>query len=214
MKQSSGTILLAVAVLLACPFNQAQQREQGPPDYLALSFQLYQAGHYQESIEASQKALKADPKSVWAYNNMAVNLLALKKYDEAIASAQHALSIQPDYPLAANNLVWIREEKAKAMGFVALPKSATPTPESHLEQSYQAFLGNQFQDCITEANEALRLRPGYAEAYNNLGACSASLGKWDDAIRNDREALRLKPDFPRAKNNLTLAMQGKTAQKQ
>jgi len=211
MKQTCRSIVLLVATLLACQIVQAQQ---GQPDYLKLSFERYQQGQYQGSIDAAQSALKADPKAAWAYNNIAVSLLALKKYDEAIANAEHALLVQPGFTLALNNLAWIREEKAKASGFTSPPKSGAATPESYLEQSFKSYATGQFQDCITAASEALRLRPGYADAYNNIGACSAGLGRWDDAIRNEHEAIRLKPDYPMAKNNLTYAMQQKAATKQ
>jgi tetratricopeptide (TPR) repeat protein len=214
MKQTFRAIALVVVALLSWQTMEAQQGQQGQPNYLALSFERYQEGRYQDSIDAAQNALKADPKSSSAYNNIAVSLLALKRYDEAIANAQLALRIQPDFALAANNLAWIQGEKAKVSGLVPLPKSAAATPESHLEQSYNAYLHGQFHECITAAQDALRLRPGYADAYNNLGACSAGLGKWDEAIRNAQEALRLRPDYPLAKNNLGFAMQMKSAPRQ
>jgi tetratricopeptide (TPR) repeat protein len=201
--QTCRTIVLVVVALLACHTGQAQQ------DYLALSYQRYQAGRYQESIEAAQAFLKENPNSAAAYNNIAVGDLGLKKFDDAIANAEQALRLQPDYTLAASNLNWIRQEKATALG---LPLSSAPTPESYLGQSMQAYQAGHFQECVTISREALRLRPGYAEAYNNIGACSASLGKWDDAIRNDQEALRLKPDFQLAKDNLAWAKQQKLAQ--
>ena len=212
MKQIYSSIyrnmVLVAVLLLTC------QILQGQPDYQALSYERYQQGRYQESIDAARSALKTDSKAAWAYNNIAVSLLGLKKYDEAIANAEHALMVQPGFILAVNNLAWIRDEKAKASGFGPLPKSAAATPESYIEQSFKAYASGQFQDCITAANEALRLRPGYADAYNNIGACSASLSRWDDAIRNEREAIRLQPDYPMAKNNLTYAMQQKAAKKQ
>jgi tetratricopeptide (TPR) repeat protein len=195
-----------VAILLACLTLQAQQKE------LALSTERYQAGRYQESIDAAKAALKADPKSAAAYNNIAVAYLALKKYDEAIANAQQALRLQPGYTLASNNLAWIRQEQAKAQGKASPPPTNTqPTAESYLEQSIQAYQLARFPECVALAKEALRLRPDYAYAYNNIGACSASLGKWDDAIRNDQQALRLMPDLQLAKNNLAWALQQKAA---
>jgi Flp pilus assembly protein TadD len=204
--QTGRPIVLVVLALLVSQTVQAQQ------DYLAQSFELYQAGRYQESIEASRKLLKESPNSAAAYNNIAVSYLGLKKYDEAVASAEQALRVQPDFSLAANNLAWIWQEKARSLGLVTLPPSSAPTPESYLDQSIHAYQRGQFQECVTASHEALRLRPTYAEAYNNIGACSASLGKWDDAIRNAQEALRLKPDYPLAKNNLAWAQQQKLAQ--
>src|SRR6266404_1678402 len=105
MRQTSHTIILVVVALLSWQ-RQTLEAQQGRPSYLALSFERYQEGRYQDAIDAAQNALKADPKASAAYNNIAVSLLALKRYDEAIANAQLALRIQPDFALAANNLAW------------------------------------------------------------------------------------------------------------
>ena len=41
-----------------------------------------------------------------------------------------------------------------------------------------------------------------AEAYINIGWCSAKLAQWDEGIANTREALRLNPNMEIAQNNL------------
>ena len=42
--------------------------------------------------------------------------------------------------------------------------------------------------------EAIRLKPDYAEAHNNLGIALTDQGKLDEAVAEYREAIRLKPD--------------------
>jgi tetratricopeptide (TPR) repeat protein len=65
-------------------------------------------------------------------------------------------------------------------------------------------------DKTTEAKEsfeqALRIDPGYASAYNNLGLISARAGNVREAIRQYEEALRLQPDLADAHNNLGVAL--------
>jgi tetratricopeptide (TPR) repeat protein len=60
----------------------------------------------------------------------------------------------------------------------------------------------RFQDCIDAAKKALKLKPDYAEAYNNIAAANEALGRWDDAIDAARHALRIDPNLQLAKNNL------------
>ena len=49
---------------------------------------------------------------------------------------------------------------------------------------------------------ALRLRPGYAEAHNNLGAALAAQGKTADARAQLEQALRFRPNYAEAHFNL------------
>ena len=86
------------------------------------------------------------------------------------------------------------------------------TPENYLNLSLAYHQAKRFRDCIRAAEEALKLRPDFAEAYNNIAAAHEDLGEWDAAIAAAREAVRLKPDFQLAKNNLAYSEQQKIAQ--
>ena len=55
---------------------------------------------------------------------------------------------------------------------------------------------------LEAAQQALHLRPTYAEAYNNLAAAYEELHDWDQAIQAAGRAVELKPDFQLARNNL------------
>jgi tetratricopeptide (TPR) repeat protein len=68
----------------------------------------------------------------------------------------------------------------------------------------------RYEDCAQAAKQALRLRPNYAEAYNNIAAAYQSMGRWDEAIHAAQEAIRLKPDFQLARNNLAFASSQKS----
>jgi len=57
------------------------------------------------------------------------------------------------------------------------------------------------QKAIEYLNEAIKLKPDYAEAYNNRGNIYNSLGQYQRAIEDLDEAIRLKPDFAMTYNN-------------
>ena len=57
------------------------------------------------------------------------------------------------------------------------------------------------KDAITAYSQSLRLKPDYAEAYNNRGAAKDALGRHDDALADYAEAIRLKPDLAEAYGN-------------
>jgi arylsulfatase A-like enzyme/Flp pilus assembly protein TadD len=54
---------------------------------------------------------------------------------------------------------------------LAAAAAKSPTPESYLELSLAHFRAGRYMDCVRSAEQALELRPGYAEAYNNIAAC-------------------------------------------
>ena len=84
-----------------------------------------------------------------------------------------------------------------------------PTADNYLLLSLRYCQNNLFPECIDAAREALKRKPDYAEAYNNIAVGYYSMKQWDPAIQAALEAIRLKPDFELAKNNLTYAMSQK-----
>jgi tetratricopeptide (TPR) repeat protein len=64
----------------------------------------------------------------------------------------------------------------------------------------------QTDEAIRQYQEAIRVKPGYADAHNNLGNALLKNGQPNDAIRQFQEAIRLKPDYPEAYNNLGNAL--------
>jgi tetratricopeptide (TPR) repeat protein len=67
----------------------------------------------------------------------------------------------------------------------------------------------KFPESIAAAQEALKLRPDYAEAYNNIAAAYEEMHMWDRAIEEAQKALKIKPDFQLARNNLAWSLQQK-----
>ena len=61
-------------------------------------------------------------------------------------------------------------------------------------------------EAIGHYEQALRLKPDYAEAHNNLGMALAQVGRVDEAIEHYEQALRLKPDYAKAYYNLGVAL--------
>ena len=102
----------------------------------------------------------------------------------------------------------ISAEKALALpDMAAMDPSAVraASPEALLDLSLAYSRAGRHLESIAACREALRKRPEYAEAYNNIAAAHASLQKWDEAIEAAREAVRLRPDYALARNNLAWA---------
>jgi tetratricopeptide (TPR) repeat protein len=116
--------------------------------------------------------------------------------------AQETLQAFPGDTTAAEFLQRGPHAQAAAVPTPSPVPSEPKTPEDFLTLSLNYELAGRHEDCINAAKQALKLRPGYAEAYNNIAAAEQSMGHWDEAIKASTEAVRLKPDFQLAKNNL------------
>jgi Flp pilus assembly protein TadD len=84
-------------------------------------------------------------------------------------------------------------------------KSATQTPEYYLDLSLQYYREERYAESIAASRAALRLRPNYAEAWNNICAAYNKLGRYEEAAAACEQALHYKPDFELARNNLHYA---------
>jgi tetratricopeptide (TPR) repeat protein len=62
------------------------------------------------------------------------------------------------------------------------------------------------EDAIGHFEQALRIKPDFAEAHYNLGVTLARLDRIQEAIKRYEQALRLKPDFAEAHYNLGVAL--------
>jgi tetratricopeptide (TPR) repeat protein len=79
------------------------------------------------------------------------------------------------------------------------------TAGNYLNMSLIHYRAGRFPDCIAAATEALKLRPRYPEAYNNMAAAYRGMEQWDQAVEAAKQALRIKPNFEKAQMNLARA---------
>ena len=64
----------------------------------------------------------------------------------------------------------------------------------------------QLEEAIAACRQAIRIKPDYAEAHNNLGNALKDIGQLDEAVAAHRQAIRLKPDYAAAHSNLVYTL--------
>jgi Tfp pilus assembly protein PilF len=62
------------------------------------------------------------------------------------------------------------------------------------------------QDAIWQYEQALQVKPDYAEAHCNLGNAFSLTGRFQDAIMHYERALQITPDYLEAHNNMAFAL--------
>jgi Flp pilus assembly protein TadD len=177
-------------------FHRAQQLT---PQYSVLFINLAIAEDAtKQSALAEQhfkEALRLAPTSPDTYTFYARYLIAHSRAQEANTLLRSALVLSPT-DLTAHELL------AQTDG---TNQTATQTPESYLSLSLQFYNDARYLESIAASRRALDIRPGYAEAWNNICAAYNKLGRYEEAAAACEQALFSKPDFELARNNLQYA---------
>lgn len=179
--------------------------------FLNLSLAYFNAGRFQDCIDACQQALQLNPKFAEAYNNIGIAYNRLGNYDEAIKYGKKALDLKPDFALAKNNLADAIKNKEQ-LGAVEKLSKEQPSPENFLNLSLNYYQQGNYLKCIEACRQALKLKPDYVDAYSNMGAAYDQLKEWDKAIEVCNKALKIDPNHKLAKGNLNWAEEEKAKQ--
>lgn len=180
-----------------------------------------------------QRALRLAPNDDTPHAYYGRWLMTQGRLPEAIAQLQTALALNPQRATQRDLLLTAYQRAGNARAAQGLARqtlaaipgdpvalavlqggvaTAVPSPAADLiNASLAAYRAGQFQRSIDEARQALRLDPGAAEAWNNIGAGYGALHLWDEAIEADQRAVALRPNFQLAKNNLAWALGQKAA---
>ena len=162
-------------------------------------------GQYDLAVNELQEAIRLQPEYTGAHYNLGVAYNGKGQHDLAINELQEALRIEPDYTEASELLDKLRQWRGGQVPSAGTPQPPTSTGKDtatevkrHLEKG-SSFLQEEKPDsAISEYQEAIRLRPDFAEAHLGLGAAYGMKGLHDLEIRQYEEALRLRPDFAEA----------------
>lgn len=179
---------------------------------------LYDAGRIAEAEAQFQRAVALDPGGdFYAHYDLGNCLFQQARFPEAAAQFAMAARIRPASSDAHDNLgnALLRTGNlAAALGEYQLalrldPGNSVARGNLSVARFNQATLAAQAErmpEAIADLEEALRLRPAFPEAQDNLGNALLAQGRLEEAVAHYREALRLKPDYPRAQCNLALAL--------
>ncbi len=169
---------------------------------------LKQRNRVEESVALLDKALYDVPNDVDVQHALMQSLADLKRWPELRAVVNRVRHVALSDEVAeryAQQLAALDREVLDARAVT----SREPTVEHWLDLSLAYYRAARFEESLGAAQEALKLKPDSAEAYNNLGSAHASLGRYDAAIEAEQRALAINPRFTLAENNLRWAEQMK-----
>ncbi|PIP55057.1 MAG: hypothetical protein COX07_01995 [Bacteroidetes bacterium CG23_combo_of_CG06-09_8_20_14_all_32_9] len=80
-----------------------------------------------------------------------------------------------------------------------------PTADNYLNLSLYYYEAGKYIECINACKEAIKIKPNYVEAFNNICSAYNQLKMYDKAIEACNKALKIDPNYELAKNNIKLA---------
>ncbi len=165
-----------------------------------------------EAEEYYRKGLSfgsSNPSLYYFYGRFLVNQ---KRFDEAKIIVDNGLHLTSNH----TGLLGLKEEiinnslsKEELINNLVKVANQNPTAENYINLSLEYYNQQKYEDCIKAAREAIKIKPDYALAYNNICAAHNLLHNWDKAIEACNEAIKIQPDFQLAKNNLNEALKQK-----
>lgn len=190
---------------------------------------LWYSGEKARAVDELDAAMRLNPASAEAYALRALAYRDANDLESASRMLQRAIAIQPQFQAGYFDLgvVFLRlSDFPHALGqFEAglnVPAAAGPPPDldlavrelgaaTGLSRSAEAhailarmlgLAGADSKAVLAELHEAVRLRPDFAEAYNQTGLVHLQAGDDAQAIAAFRQAIQIRPDYADAHANL------------
>lgn len=165
-----------------------------------------EVGRVAEGIAALTSALRLDPDSWNARNEMGGALLKAGRVAEAVSQFQHAARLDPANAYVHFNLGKAlvasgAADGARAALTKALALNADFAP-AHNELGVLLFARGQLAQALVHLRKAVDLSPESAIHHSDLGGALAQAGRVDEAITHLRRALAIDPDNAAARENL------------
>ena len=118
--------------------------------------------------------------------------IVLNRNEDAIADYDEAIRLKSDYANAYYNRGTAKDDLGHHEDAIAdLTKRSIETrllPAYNNRGNAKAVL-NRNKDAISDYDEAIRLKPNFAEAYSNRGSVKVDLERYEDAIADHDKAI-------------------------
>ncbi len=165
-----------------------------------------QVGYWRDTPTLFRHAMKINPGSWLAANNLGAYFDKREQFDRAIKWYRRAVSIDPDYALAHYNLGRLKADLQRPKEAIKHYQQALAIApgyaEAHLNLGKAYLALDRPNKAIVAFKNAIQARADYARAYNWLGNAYNKIDKEGKAIQAYRQAIAIRPDLMVAYQNL------------
>lgn len=157
------------------------------------------------AIGSYRKALQIKPDLTVAHFNLGALLQQQNQLQDAARHYQQAVTQQPGFHEAWVNwgaVLQLQGDQKNAEQCYRKALALNADAQGHYNLGTTLYDQGAHPEAIAAFQEALKLEPQFADAWNNLGETYRDQGEMSEAVRCYREALRAEPRHPRANYNL------------
>lgn len=172
---------------------------------------LHSNKRLKDAIWNEEQALKYGPEYDFVYTTLMSYYLEDYQWEKIRDVANQMLLKFPGNQYANYYLQISQNRKSRIEELQDLAK-ANPTVDNYINLSLAYYNKQMYNECIAACNEALKINPNSASAYNNICTAYNMLGNYDKAIDAGNKALQLDPNNTLAKGNLDFAVKSKKTQ--
>ncbi|HEY9788629.1 MAG TPA: tetratricopeptide repeat protein [Candidatus Obscuribacterales bacterium] len=166
---------------------------------------LSKDGKHAEAIEAYNKAIEINPKSINALLNRSIAFETIGQHKKAVDDLTKLIEISPNFVIAYVNRAWVygrHKEFAEALQDCNKALSLDPKCAAALNNRAAVYndLG-EYDKALDDSTKAIDLAPHLAAAYDTRGVARRHLKQFKLAIEDFNKALTLNPKLGEAYYN-------------
>jgi tetratricopeptide (TPR) repeat protein len=203
-KHPEALHLLGVALLAQkrvreaiAPLEQAARDRTSSRIETHLAKALLESGRAGEALTRLQRAIECQPPFAAAFQELGIQLCALRRFDEAEAVLKRGLaavptSVELSLDLGGFYIVRVDAKNAKVAFARALANSPRNPRALHGFGVALLFEGD-LERAVERFRQVLAIQPGHVNAQLDLAQCLLQLGRSDDAVAGLRTMVRTSP---------------------
>ncbi len=157
---------------------------------------LQDMGRSAEALQSYERAAQLAPDFADAWNNRGVLLRKLDRKEEALECFARALQIDPGHIQALTNhgaiLIELRRFEEALANYDKVLATA-PDAQGWYNFGFAQQMLGRTQEALVAYDQAVKLDPNLADAWNGRGSLLRGLGRADDAMMSFRRALTIDP---------------------
>jgi protein O-mannosyl-transferase len=169
---------------------------------------LYNQIHLPQAVQCLSRSIELSP------NDLQTRLLLMDIYQSTNnwtalqALVQSSVQLFPANADVARYTALLNARKNRTDQY-AEKLAKMPNAAGYIDLSLMYYRAGDFVQCVDACRKALKLKPNYSLAYNNMCAAYNKMGQWDNAILAGDAGLKIDPQNVLLKNNHAAADSGK-----